>query len=86
MDNLVFTYDEDSAIRIYDGNTIVAEVIITPKDGNIYDISHTWVDDSLRGQGIAQKLVERAVEYIEQRNGYIEASCSFANAWLEKNK
>ncbi len=39
-------------------------------------IDHTFVDDSLRGQGIAGKLVKTALEEIQSRNGKVTATCS----------
>ena len=53
--------------RIYasaeDGN-VVAEITFPAKDG-IATIDHTFVADSLRGQGIAGKLMEAAVAKIQ---------------------
>ena len=34
--------------------------------GRQADIYHTYVDDDLRGQGIASKLVEMAFDYFEK--------------------
>lgn len=51
-----------------------------------YNIYHTFVDNSLRGQGIASKLVAEAVKEITSRNAKVVATCSYAKAWLEKNK
>lgn len=73
--------------RIYaieDGEE-VAEVTFPERNG-IYVINHTYVDDRLRGQGIASELVRRAVEEIEQRGGRVEATCSYAQLWLARNR
>ena len=48
--------------------------------------NHTYVDDRLRGQGIASELVRRAVEEIECRGGRLKATCSYAQLWLERNR
>ncbi len=53
---------------------------------NKYNIYHTYVSDSLRGQGIASKLVEAVVNEVKKRGGTIEATCLYAKAWLEKHK
>ncbi len=63
----------------------VAEVTFPERNG-IYVINHTYVDDRLRGQGIASELVRRAVEEIEQRGGRVEATCSYAQLWLARNR
>ena len=37
-----------------------------------------FVDESLRGQGIASKLVEMAVAEIKRKDCQVQASCSYA--------
>lgn len=74
--------------RIYlkdDNDKVVAEINFE-KEGDFYNIYHTFVDESLRGKGIASMLVKEAVNYIKEKNGKVIASCSYANKWLEKNK
>lgn len=73
--------------RIYavEGGEEVAEVTFPQRDG-VYVINHTYVDDRLRGQGIASELVRRAVEEIERRGGRVEATCSYAQLWLARNR
>lgn len=63
----------------------VGEVTFPERDG-IYIINHTFVDDRLRGQGIASELVRRAVEEIESRGGRMKATCSYAALWLARNR
>lgn len=48
-------------------------------------IDHTYVDDSLRGQGIAGQLVQAAVDEIRAAGAVPEATCSYAVVWLEKH-
>lgn len=73
--------------RIYviqDGKEL-GEVTFPERDG-VYVINHTYVADNLRGQGVASELVRRAVEEIEHRGGRVEATCSYAQLWLAKNR
>ena len=75
--------------RIYsldDNGKVVAEITFYESENGIFSIEHTFVDESLRGQGIAGKLVEMAVEEIKKRGGNVEATCSYAKKWLENNK
>lgn len=77
---------EDSRIYRLDNNqNVIAEITFYKTENDVYVIDHTFVDESLRGQGIAGKLVEMAVEEIEKRGGKVEATCSYAKKWLEKN-
>ena len=77
--------------RIYannEDNKIIAEIDFEKVDENTYNIYHTFVDESLRGQGIANELVTRAYKEItEIRKSKVTATCSYARKWLErKNK
>ena len=77
----------DGRIYLEDENgKVIAEINFEKVEENQYNIYHTFVDDSLRGQGIASKLVEEAVKEIEGRNGTVSATCSYAKSWLEKHK
>ena len=74
--------------RIYAKNNdgmLVAEITFQTKENNIYNIDYTFVDESLRGQGIAGKLVEEAVKTIKEKGGKVEATCSYANKWLQEH-
>ncbi|MBR2959847.1 MAG: N-acetyltransferase [Bacteroidales bacterium] len=76
---------EKNRIYAVEGGEEVGEVTFPERDG-IYVINHTYVDDRLRGQGIASELVRRAVEEIEHRGGQYKATCSYAQLWLARNR
>jgi len=67
------------------GKTI-AEITFQEIEKGTFNIDHTFVDESLRGQGIASKLVEEAVKEIEEKGGKIQATCSYAKKWIEERK
>ena len=74
--------------RIYAKNEdgmLVAEITFQAKENNVYNIDYTFVDESLRGQGIAGKLVEEAVKTIKEKGGKVEATCSYAEKWLQEH-
>ena len=72
--------------RSADG-TVLARVDFSEAAPGVYDIFHTEVDASLQGQGVAGKLVARAVAEIERRGGRVmeDPSCSYAAAWLKRH-
>lgn len=76
---------EKDRIYLKDNNGKVVAEINFEKEGDFYNIYHTFVDESLRGQGIASMLVKEAVNYIKEKKGIVTASCSYANKWLDKN-
>lgn len=75
--NRIFSTDENGKV--------IAEITFPEVSEGVFEIDHTFVDDSLRGQGIAGQIVSLAADEIEKRGGKITASCSYAKHWLEKN-
>lgn len=73
--------------RIYatdDRGKVIAEVTF-PVEHGIATIDHTFVDDSLRGQGVAGKLVQMAIDKILSDGNKISATCSYAKLWLQRH-
>ena len=64
---------------------VVAEITFQETSLGIFVINHTFVDESLRGQGIASKLVQAAVDEIKKRGGQVQATCSYAKKWLKEH-
>lgn len=72
--------------RIYATNEegkVVAEITYPETEEGVCTIDHTKVDESLRGQGIAGKLVEAAVIEIKAQNKKVAATCSYAQKWID---
>lgn len=73
------------ANRIYcqseDGH-LLAEITFPPVQPGVVLINHTFVDPSLRGQGVADKLVRAAIEAIRAQNLKTDVSCSYAVRWF----
>lgn len=77
---------EDNRIYVINSNNaVVAEITFEEIENGIYNIDHTFVDESLRGQKIAQKLVEMAIDEIKSKNATVQATCSYAKHYIEKN-
>ena len=72
-------YAEDKRGRL------LAEVTFPTVSENIVEIDHTCVDDSLRGQGIAGKLMERTAQVLAESGQKAVCSCSYAQAWFAKH-
>lgn len=75
--------------RIYvkdDNNKTIGEVTFYEIEKGKYNIDHTFVENSFRGQGIGSKLVEEAVNAITEKGAQIEATCPFAQKWLSEHK
>lgn len=63
----------------------VAEIDFMEQEPGNFEIYHTYVDEKLRGQHIASELVSRAIDEIHHRGGKASASCSYAQAWMQKH-
>lgn len=76
---------QDKILYLDDNNSIVAEIDF-PKTGvNEITITHTFVDSSLRGQGIAKKLVEEVISIAQKEKYNIRATCSYAMRYFHDN-
>jgi uncharacterized protein len=49
---------------------------------NVLQLTHTFVSDDLRGQGIAGRLAKHALEYALANNLKVIAVCSYIKKWL----
>ena len=80
-----FIKEENRIYSVNDKNKVIAEITFPETEKGVFNINHTFVDESLRGQRIARKLVEMAIEEIKKKNGKVTATCIYAKLYLEKN-
>ncbi|MDR1647781.1 MAG: N-acetyltransferase [Zoogloeaceae bacterium] len=74
--------------RIYAQNTtgdVIAEITFPPCGENTVNIDHTFVSDTLRGQGIAEKLMEATCVYLQADGRKVLLSCSYAQKWFQSH-
>jgi len=70
---------EGNRIYLPDENwNILAEIDFEKVDDKTYNIFRTFVDDSVRWQGIGGELVERAEAYLTSKWYKVSATCSYA--------
>lgn len=74
--------------RIYlpgdDGQTL-AEVLFPVESDGAVNITHTFVDGSLRGQGVAGKLMEAVAEQLRREHKKARLTCSYAVQWFARH-
>lgn len=51
----------------------------------IIDFKMLYVPKNLRGVGIAEKVLKRAINFVENNNFRIKSSCSYINHFLESH-
>lgn len=61
MDLEILQEDTRFFINDQQGNTI-AEISFVPSGDRLTIIDHTWVDETLKGQGVGKELVARVVK------------------------
>jgi predicted GNAT family acetyltransferase len=72
--NWIFKRDE--------GGEVVAEVTFPNLREGVVVINHTYVDDSLRGHGVAGELVEAAYDAIKAEGKKAVLTCPYAVKWF----
>lgn len=80
-----FTYNKNQIALLDENDRVIAEVTFPDVDADTVDIDHTFVDDSLRGQGVAGKLMEAAARYLRENQKKAALTCSYAVKWFEKH-
>ena len=77
-----FTHEPGRIYSLSGDGEIIAEITFPLINSSTVDINHTFVDESLRGQGIANKLMCAAVEELRAKNLKATATCSYAVKWF----
>lgn len=81
-----FKHNENQIALYSETGDLLAEITFPYVDENTVDVNHTFVDASLRGQGIAGKLMQELVDELEKRGLKAVPTCSYAQGWFEKHR
>lgn len=76
-----FQREQGRIFALDDSGKLIAEVTYPAVNG-ISDIEHTFVDDSLRGQGVAAQLMEAAAQEIRAAGLSAKLTCPYAVKWF----
>lgn len=79
-----FHYEPERIFALNSSGETIAEVTF-PIHDNIAVINHTFVDDSLRGQGIANELLSAAAHQIRTCGLKAKPTCSYAIKWFREH-
>lgn len=83
--DLTFIEENNRVYAVNESGKTLAEITFSDSGDDKCEITRTFVDESLRGQGVAGKLMERAIGVIESRSRIPIPVCSYAVSWLEKH-
>ena len=77
---------EGKAFRHYNAaGEMDAEITYVPKGEGVIEANHTFVDSSLRGQGVAHQLVDQLADFARKENLKIYPTCPYVVALFEKS-
>jgi predicted GNAT family acetyltransferase len=76
---------QDGAFVLMRAGARVAEMTYRRAGPALVVVDHTWVDPSLRGQGVARQLLDAAVEWARASNTKISAGCSYVVAQFARD-
>ena len=65
--------------------SVLAVVLYPDVAPGVVEFTHTEVDASLQGQGIAGKLLERAAARVKADGKRAKLTCSYAVSWFERH-
>ncbi len=81
-----FIYEDNRIYAKREDSLLLAEVTFPARDESRVNVDHVYVDQSLRGEGLASKLMLLAYNYIKEKNLKIIAKCPYAIAWFKRNE
>jgi uncharacterized protein len=64
----------------------IAEISYVWSDEKQIIANHTWVDDSLRGQGMARQLLDTLVDFAREKQLKIVPTCSYVDVMFKREK
>lgn len=86
MDVMELLYEDNRIYLNDESGRMVAEVTFPAVSADVVNINHTFVDNSLRGKGIAGMLLKACADKLRSEGKRAFPSCSYAVGWFEKNK
>ena len=69
-----------------ENGTTLAEMTFSKAGAHLLIINHTDVDESLRGQGVGRKMLDKIVEHAREHQLKIMPLCPFAKSVFNKDQ
>ena len=80
-----FRHNKNQIALYSEAGDLLAEITFPNIDETTVNVNHTFVDSSLRGQGIAGKLMQEPITELEASKLKAVPTCSYAQGWFEKH-
>lgn len=85
MDERRYIETDERISLVGEGDVLLAYVDFPLKEDNVHIISKTFVDESLRGQGVASKLLSLLLEKAKREGFLLIPVCSYAVSYFENH-
>lgn len=66
-----------------DGHT--AELAYARPSDDVIDFTHTFVEEALRGQGLADELARTALAYAREQKLRVKTTCTFMASFVKRH-
>lgn len=77
-----FQIGENRLYAVDEQGKLLAEVTFPLIKDGVVEINHTFVDVSLRGQGVAGRMLEAVAAHLRERGWKAVPTCSYALKWF----
>lgn len=81
-----YSYEPGRIFANDENDKTIAEVNFVHIDDKTIDVNRTFVDTSLRGQGIANELMVEVAKLLDEKDWKAVPTCSYAVKWSEDPK
>ncbi len=81
-----YTYLDHEIYIMKDEYHYLLHVTFPLYDTGVVNINHTFVDPSLRGQGVASKMMHETMKFLQSKDLKVVATCPYAVVWLKKHR
>jgi predicted GNAT family acetyltransferase len=85
MESMDFRIDENRIVSYSEDGKLLAELTFPARDAKRVNVDHVFVAESLRGQGIASRLMELVCDHCVRNGLLIVAKCPYAIEWFKKH-
>jgi len=80
-----FKIENNRVFSLSPEGKLLAELTFPARDDKRVNVDHVFVDESLRGQGIASHLMDLVCAYVQEHRLMIVAKCPYAIEWFKKH-
>ncbi|GAA4035369.1 GNAT family N-acetyltransferase [Hymenobacter glaciei] len=63
-----------------------AELAYTRPSDDVVDFTHTFVDEALRGRGLADELARAGLDFARKHQLKVKTSCTFMASFVKKHQ